>query len=261
MRRLTPPLLLCFIFLVFGAFSAHANTITQVRLFDASAGFVVSGAAGTVLPFDRFDDSLGTLDAIDLELTGSIRLHGLVPSNFVATGPTLVPVPYPFSVTITQSYAGLAFLNDPQIILTGTASGELEPLDALYLYTYSFSFDSLSELLGFAPVAATDFLFATVGALAVPPGFALGGFSDFTTSIPGPPLIIGPNTLVASGFPAATGGPFVGSLSNEGSLLIRYHFSEPAAAVPEPSSLLLVLAALAGAGCRRVRRSGRRAQA
>ena len=227
---------------------AVAGVISQQQQFNISApvfpGSSVRG--GGLVLLDRFDASSGTLDAVEVDISGRITLNASLPGNTIDTGAGgLVPSPYGYSFQIEQSLPGFSFLSQPRLSLSEANIIGPNGLVVSYDYTYSFIFDATSDLIGFASIGTSDTLIASRGtASATPPVGATGDRGDFSFLGPGSMISFVPllelNVSLGNGY-NGSGGPPSGTLSSVGRIAVTYRFTEPVLALSEPASLFAML--------------------
>jgi hypothetical protein len=90
-----------------------------------------------------FDPSLGTLDSVSVSIIGNITGYITTIRNYGGL---------PYSVTISQNFGpGPFFFYAPaQTTLSGMSAGVGETIPFSLVFTYGFTFDSLSNLTGLA---------------------------------------------------------------------------------------------------------------
>ena len=234
---------------------AVAGVISQQQQFNISAPVVPGNSVrgGGLVLLERFDASSGTLDAVEVEISGRITLNASLPGNTVDNGAGgLIPSPYGYSFQIEQSLPGFNFLNQPRLALSEANIIGPNALVVSYDYTYSFVFDATSDLIGFAPIGTSDTLIASRGtASATPPVGANGDRGDFSFVGPGSMVSFVPllelDVALSNGY-NGSGGPPGGTLSSTGRIAVTYRFTEPALALSEPASLSALLFGLLAFG-------------
>ncbi len=234
-----PHVVLALAFLTLVASNAGAAVITQTTSF--------LHAPVSALTLNSFDPDLGTLNHVELTLSGTIVITVETPPFL--TGPLQTPTPYQFSVQLQQGFQGqgsfdVSFLFDALYLnLTGTASGAggvvLIPLPFLF----SVGFNATTDLTGISTP-----LF--VGPDAVPP--VSGRREDFHSTIPGfstPLIAVHELTPV---FLSTTGAPVTPLIlpSDDFNATLFYDYT-PAVNASEPASAFLLCLGLALAGARR----------
>ena len=216
--------------------TSQAGVITQSQNFNISSE-VSNGVANAVgvNVFNTFDTSLGQLDSVDLQITGTIlgriRFPGLV-----VPGP---PVPVLYDIELQQSFGGIQFALTPTRFYSGQGLAGTE-LDILILYRHTMTFNRTLD--GFTPITTT-------GGFDVPPAFATNLMADFESNI-GFPLFILPTLSITPNFivPIMT---TIGDVNSVGVIEIEYNFTESPIPVPEPGTLGLLGAGLLGLAFRR----------
>ncbi len=246
---------LCFAFAAaligsIGASAPSANAALLVR----SADFSPPGTAAPQVAFQAFDPSLGTLNSVELVLSGTITATFPTPA---LADPQGAPVPYDFSATVTQSFVGLGGLSGfgfgapAQFQLSGlVASGEAGGVVSVPLiFSYTMRFTELSNVTGFGSLASFS-------GPTVPPPRVGGTLQMF---IAGPdtatPLIIGQTATPPIGLGEI--GRIIGSSVMSGAASLTFDYSAaapPPQPIPEPPMLWLVgLAAVAAVAAKRRR--------
>jgi hypothetical protein len=215
----------------FFASNAAATVITQSTTF--------TQAPTSPILLNSFDPNLGTLNRVELSLSGQIVVTVETPPNLSPMG---VPLPYQFQVRLEQSLQGqgdfdVGFLLDalyfePPQVATG-AGGVVQIVQP---FLFQVVFDATTDLPGISHPSFT-------GPDVVPPVF--GRREDFVSAIPGisTPLLalheLNP-VLVFSTGPSLT--PLIlpnGTLN----AALLYDFT-PVVRAPEPGTLLLLGLAL-----------------
>jgi len=227
---------------------AVAGVIFQQQQFNIPAPVIPgdSSRAGGLILLDRFDASRGTLDSVEVGITGRITLNARLPGNTVDNGVGgILPSPYSYLFQIEQSLPGFNFLNQPELSLVGANVIGPEDFVATYDYTYSFIFDATSDLFGFAPIDTSETLVASRGtASATPPIAAVGDRGDFSSLVSGSTLLFLPvlelDVTLADGYNGSGGLPS-GQLSSVGSIAVTYRFTESVSTLSEPASLSAML--------------------
>ena len=213
--------------------SAQADVIFQVEDFTNTG--VPASLASTA--FEPFDTSLGTLDRVRFDVTGFLQVAGVASPNLV--GPTGIPAPYAYSITVEQSLYGLASFNGfrfgspAQFLYPGVASGGGGAVFHHTTFSYSLTFDALTDLVGF------DIPSGTVA--TVPPIWVTGLREDFhedlITAATGLMVDNVVTTQVISPLPLNP------SLTMSNLVTLTYEYTpypeQPPVGVPEPATLML----------------------
>lgn len=222
---------------------AAAAVITQNLGFDTSTNIVNSnGTNVSPLVFNSFDTSLGTLDTVDIRITGNLLVNVTSPPSPLGTPPP----PYVFGLTTELEFGGLGFPINPSVIATGTNNGAVMPHALNYGYTFTASLDAVSDSLGFAAINTSSLL--TSAGLTVnevrPPFMSLSR-AALSANGPGIPFIVLPQ-LSVSGFSSAAVAPS-GSANSRGNISVTYDYTPRAVAMPEPNSMALIALGVIGA--------------
>lgn len=222
---------------------ARAAVITQNLGFDTSTPIInTNGANVAPLLFNTFDTNLGILDTVDIRITGNLNVNVTSPASPQGTPPS----PYGFSLTSELAFGGFGFLINPAVIASGVNNGVITPHAFNYNYAFEATLDTMSDLLGVAFVSASSLLTSTgLTANEVNPPLMSLSRASLSSNVPGLPYLVLPQ-LTVSGFSGAPPGPS-GTAVSTGNVVITYHYTPRALAMPEPGSLaLLVLAATIG---------------
>lgn len=225
---------------------ADASSITNIYSF--------SGSTTDTMVVQPFNPALGTLDSVDVGISGVLSVSGTTGLNLLpGPGGQQIPIPYNFQVTVTQNFFGLGgkyfeFNDDAMFVFNGTSTGLGEGFGFAPSYGYTFTFNAVTDLIGFViPTTST-----TAGTLQPPLSGVSGPRADFLQTII--PLDQISFAQIASGqnFSPTALPLVIGSASTSGFLEVTYNYT---AAVPEPSTwTLIVLGAAAAVASRRRRR-------
>ncbi len=234
---------------------ASADVITQARAFDLSfAASVGGGLAVDVLPFNRFNESLGTLDRVDVTIDASLLMQLFLPLSFIPTPTGMLPIPYAYDIRTSLDVEGQAsdFLLTPQVMLLGGAPGGSVqlPLVALVGIQHAFSYTATSDTIGFAPVDTTYApVVASFGSVVrTSPVFSSGTRDDFVAPVANVPLIALPRLVLSA--PTFAGaqqpGTFAGTVAATGLMTVTYTYTPtpPPTPVPESGTAMLVVGGL-----------------
>jgi hypothetical protein len=222
-----------------GVRQASAAQITQLHAFSGT------GFGGTVI--DPFDPTLGALDSIRVNITGTLTVTGTTGLFLVPVGDHLQPGPYNYQVDVSQEFFGLGnkffHFNDPATFtFSGTATGNGEPLVLGALYSYGFTLNATSDLVGFTiPVTSSS-----NGALIPPLGGISGPRNQFLDDLSPIDEIDFAQHAIAMTFGVPLSSQFaISNVSTGGALELQYNYTPAAAPVPEPGTLGLVGAGVA----------------
>ncbi len=215
---------------------APAAVITQNLGFDTSTP-IVNANGGNVSPviFNAFDTNLGTLDTVDIRITGNLLVEVTSPPSLTGSPPT----PYVFGLTSDLEFGGFSFLIIPSVIANGTNNGVATPHVFNYGYSFAATLDAGSDALGFAAIGTSSALTSaglTVNEVTSP--FMSLTRAALSANASGIPLVMFPQ-LSVSGFSSAPVAPS-GSAASRGSVVITYNYTPLAVSMPEPASIALL---------------------
>ena len=213
-----------------------AAVITQNLGFNNSTA-IINGNGTNISPllFNAFDTNSGTLDTVDIRITGNLLVNVTSPPSL--QGPT--PVPYAFGLTSELDFGGFGFVINPTIIANGTNPGVTIPHAFNYEYTFDATLDASSDSLGFASIGTSSML-NSVGLAASeirPPLMSLSR-DDVSANAPGLSFLLLPR-LSVSGFSSAAVAPS-GNAASTGNIAITYNYTPFATPMPEPGSIALL---------------------
>lgn len=216
--------------------TAPAALITQTLGFDTSTPVInTTGANADALVFNTFDSNTGTLDTVEIRITGNLLVNVTSPPSPQGSP----PAPYVFGFNSELEFGGFGFLINPTIIANGSNGGSVTPHTFNFAYTYTATLDASSDLLGFAAIGTSSLL--TNAGLAVnelsPPFMSLSR-AALSANVPGLPFVVLPQ-LTVSGFSSAAVAPS-GTATSNGDIAITYNYTPVAAAMPEPGSMALL---------------------
>jgi hypothetical protein len=203
------------------AWSTSASALQIIR----SESFAFGGSVLASFGFREFDPSLGTLDRVDISITGMFASTVFVPPG------TLLPI-----VTLTLSnggprgfsFNGDALLTLDPLVDPGPPSSQGHLGLVSTFFTIGLAFTSQSDLVGFSPVTVTS----TNGGV-VPPSGTSDKRSDFEALQPIGFIGIFENMQLSPlTFPT---GSFLGN----GSVLVTYIYTPAATSIPAPPAGVL----------------------
>ena len=193
--------------------------IASVSQRNAFSGDVL----GTV-DVSPFDPALGTLESVDVAITGTLTIEGTAFPNPI--GPFGAPTPYTYRIIVTQDFSpGFAgkyfdFSAPAEFRFEGLpTTGVGDAIQIAAGFAYDFSFTEITDRVGFASLTTTS----TAGSLIPPAMGALGTRADFLLEPPPLDLILLAQTWQAISF----GGPnpVIVSVTAAGTLAITYHYT------------------------------------
>jgi len=207
------------------ALVAAASTATPVRsaeLFRADS-FSVSGVPGLAdVGFEGFDPALGTLDRVVVNITGTLQFGIFIPAGGAIT-PIVDFDAFGLGSGFEFAGTGARFLFAPQV----NGSGEPLSRDLTEVFSLDFTFNSLSDLTGFAAAHPSG-----SPAPLLPPTSVNGQRADFISAFG----VLEDFLFTPAGF--SPDFPFSGG----GSIFVTFDFSPtpPATVISEPASSLPV---------------------
>lgn len=219
------------------AFSANSNAsvVNQFISIDQS-GSVVSVVNKAIQPFDT---SLGELEAVRINFNGTLSVSGIYTSNL--RGDLVpAPVPYSFKAKVDQAFygeaglSGFGFDTPASYVFSAVAVGTIGESYLLQKsFNFDFTFDDISDLLGFA-------LPASVSGPNTPPTQINGLTDTFENS----------NLLLLSRLITTdlSGMPNTPVTSMHALLSVTYDYTpnQPGNDVPEPTTAALLAISLLG---------------
>ncbi len=208
---------------------ATANMAAALTIIETSSFNVTSNPTGVdFLGVDPFDPSLGTLDRVAVAISGVMAVQALAPPNF-SPPPSPIPIPYPLLVRVEQTFFGLGekfftFETPGQFLFTGVALGVGEFISFQRPFSYNFTFNNLTDIIGFV-------LPGTEG-VNIPPIIS-GQRSDFGADL----SRLNEIDLIQQVFGFSFGGPTLQGLqaTANGALIIQYDYTP----VPLPGTVWL----------------------
>lgn len=195
---------------------------------------VLSGPAPFAI-FDGFDTAKGTLDRVDISITGVMQLDFLTAAN-MAPVPVPFPVPYTAGARIRHDFGGVVDSGpDPAFDVVVPALGVLAPVTVPIDFRYGFSLDETSDLAGFIAETPSSVLARPI------PGFLQAERADFA--------VPAPRVLSLQPLPASLDPRLIWLGSNtSANLQVAYHYTPSSgpgtSVVPLPAGLPLAVSAL-----------------
>jgi len=200
-----------------GALPAKADLISIT-----SFGFAANGDVISITPFDP---ALGTLDRVNVSVSGTFDVLTLPPANIVQA----TPIPYSFTISASQSFAplfagrGFDTTLAPSFIQPGNLALGLGGVQPVAIpFDDSFTFTAASDLVGFTATTAG--------------GLISGRRSGFLPSISPPGLPIEEVITESAMFVSGELPVQVVNVTPAGAGFITYAYT-PATALPEPASV------------------------
>lgn len=228
--------------LALAAPAAGAVTLQQI------VGDSFSGSVDT-LSFASFDPALGTLDRVNVSITGTLVLQASSQINVVSGPGGSFPSPIAVAATVTQSFTpiginnrGFEFATSAQFLFNSVASGSGELVTFSTPFSYDFAFTALTDLIGFAIPGFSG--------PTIPPTSVIGLRGDFLDLAP--PLDGEEIQILTQSQIGSLTGLLGGVITAGGAVLVTYVYTPPVVEVAEPEALALFgLTALGLCWCRR----------
>lgn len=190
-----------------------STSIVQRKTFSGNPAGIV-----TVSPFDP---ALGTLDSVDVLVSGTLTAGVVTPPFFLGPG---ILTPYSFGIQVSQDFSGLAgryFNFEPPaefLFADLMASGAGDPVPIVSDFTYGFSFTDVTDGAG-AAVPTSSSSFGTL----TPPAQVRGTRADFLLGPPSVDQIRLDQTWQVTFSSGPT--PAVSSVAAQGSIQITYNYT------------------------------------
>jgi hypothetical protein len=188
--------------------SAHALVLGLVFASSASAQVEItsssfSGISGSQFSFTPFDPSLGTLNSVNLELTGEIDATVLPTPLITGLG---IPSPYPISIGASLDFTALSqsefggfstgFAPPFEFSQASISDGTGTPVVVPIPFFDSITFDSLSDFSGFTfssdgaleDASLSDFVAGPFSSFLPPTEIVVANVGDFGSALPVAPL-------------------------------------------------------------------------
>jgi len=200
-------------------------------------------ATSGVISLQPFNANHGTLDSVEVTITGTITALVATQLNIEPVSGATIPVP--FSVSADQSFQGLPpgsfftwFAQDSTFTFNGVGSGAGEVVPMTNTFLYTFHFDGNTDLSGLTAISSTG---PTIG-----PGIAEGTLAGFTSTYS--PVMLEQMTMMPGAIPSI-GGQLLNT-TVAGSILVEYDYTPdqtpPPTPASEPGTLMLLGSGLAG---------------
>ena len=177
---------------------------------------LVATAFGQPIQMSPFNRSQGTLQSVRITVSGTTFVSGFLP-EFTVDGQ---PAPYNYQLEINHEFSGtngqfFDFPSPAKIHLVGVASGHGESLiQPQQFFTYEYTFDDASDLLGFAQANVTNGLY-------LPPPHIFGNRQAFVeTDPPGTNFL----TLTQSATVVSPVGLIPATVQTVGSIQFHYTY-------------------------------------
>ncbi len=191
---------------------AQADTIINTATFSATPV--------QILPVTPFDPTLGRLDKVTVFIQGLVSFTGIALPN---------PAPYSYQFKVFQNFTGLggryfAFETPAEFFFNGEATGAGDFVSLISQFSYSFTFDEASDLMG-------DFVIPKTSGVSVPPIAIRGTRNRFMKNLFSP---IDAIQLIHGEIPLSA--PIVAptSFGSMGSMMIEYDFTPASPGAPGP---------------------------
>jgi len=235
----------------------YATSITLAPVVFGDSGGIQQA---DVLSLQTFDTALGTLNSVNVSIRGIVTATGTMPVNRRIDG---LPLPYAFTVNVTQSFTGLGgqffqFATPSHIAFPGVAPGGTQYNFGFNTgYSYNFTLNSTTDSIG-----GTSSL---LNGPFVSPVFVSGQTSDFQASAAYTNLLdfVQNVSVTAPSHPVQKlNGSVTGVLSLTYNYTARPSAKNPGVGtspnpLPEPDTMLLFYAGVAGLVGSRLRRKQR----
>lgn len=236
------------------ALPASGDIIQQSESFSI-AMFPAPGTETTLPLFlDYFDPSVGTLDSVEITMSGNVIVQLFLPANFGLSLDGAFPIPYQYQIEVSHDIGAsgfpMSFLNPSLDVFLGLAPGgtATSPFLTEFDFSHETTLTDFTDLSGLAPVVDTyTQLQGNLSGVHVPTSFLIGTHrSDFVSTDPF--LVL----LPSLGFDATlfgVPGAILGSVQMNGMLDVTYNYTPPdVTSVPEPGTLTLFGIGLLGLG-------------
>lgn len=190
------------------------------------------GPAPTAVIIDSFDPRLGTLNSVEIVMSGRTTTEVLLPPSFIVIPPVgVIPHPYTFDIQLSHDIGAtsfpMSFLNTSLDVWTGVAPGgeSFFPFAIQYDFSHEATLTDLTDLTGFAPVTDTYIPLGIPRSSNIPTVALVNADRDDFASIV-PVLVLTPSHGASASAIGNQGGiPIIGVVSTNGTLDITYDYT------------------------------------
>jgi hypothetical protein len=160
------------------------------------------GVNGGSLSFSPFDPSLGTLNSVNVSIIGTVDATVIPTPNFAFNGAVIVPIPYGVTVAGSLSFTALSqntfggfttsFAQPFSFSQSSISDGTGSPIDIPIFVSDSFTFNSFSDITGFAvstdgsveDATLSDFIAGPLSSSLSPTEIVVANVSDDGSNLP-----------------------------------------------------------------------------